>query len=225
MSTASSPPIWRPEEIRRKQFTIRMRGLDPNEVRGFLNLLADDTQRLREQIATLRQDHSRQRDDLEQAQDELAQTRARLQQVTDEMQRAQHDQHDKVTDQAVQLLEQAQQLADALIEEGMQSARDLMMAARSHQREIVASPVEDDFEAALPRPAVSQGTESLDSDLSTDAGGLRPTSRGTQAQFRAVLDALNEQIKRLGNMSDRDEGGVSAGLTTGQSGAANGHRA
>ena len=78
MSTTSSPHAWRPDEVRRKQFTVRFRGLDPNEVRGFLNALADDVARLQEELTAMRRDHTRQRDELEQAQDELTQTRAEL---------------------------------------------------------------------------------------------------------------------------------------------------
>ena len=37
MSAVSSPRAWRPDEVRRQDFTVRFRGLDSNEVRGFLN--------------------------------------------------------------------------------------------------------------------------------------------------------------------------------------------
>ena len=66
------------------------------------------------------------------------------------MQQAQVDPQETVTDQAVLLLDQAQQLADALIEEGMQSARDMMVAARTHQRVIVDPSREGDLGAAVP---------------------------------------------------------------------------
>jgi DivIVA domain-containing protein len=222
MSTASSPHVWRPDDIRSKQFTVRMRGVDTNEVRGFLNLLADDVQRLQEQVATYKRDYSRQRDSLEQAQDELAQSRAELQEVRNEMQR---NPHGEVTEQAVELLNQAQQLADALIDESMQAARDMMTAARSHQREVVVSPVEDRPSAALPGAEGSDHPDDLDAVSSVEDGGVRPTARVTQAQFRAVLDALNEQINRLGTMTDRDATDAPADLAAARSGAANGRNA
>jgi DivIVA domain-containing protein len=181
---SSTAHIWRPEEIRRKQFTVRMRGLDSNEVRGFLNLLADDVQRLQEQVSTLKRDHSQQRDNLEQAQDELAQSRAELQQIKSDMQR---NPHGEVTDQAVELLNQAQQLADALIDESMQAARDMMTAARSHQREVITSPIEVQLGASRPGADAGDHADDLDAVLSADTGGVRPTARVTQAQFRAVL--------------------------------------
>jgi len=201
MTTTSSPHAWRPEEVRRKQFTVRFRGLDPNEVRGFLNLVADDLERVQGQVGSMRRDQMRQRDDLEQAQDELAQARAELARVKAELQQARMDPQDQVTDQAVLLLDQAQQLADALIDEGMQSARDLMVAARSHQREIVAPTVDGDYGAI---GAATHGSHA-ETPVSSEVEDVRNFARVAQVQFRAVLDALNEQVNRLGNMSDSGE--------------------
>ena len=200
MTTTRSPHAWRPEEVRRKQFTIRFRGLDPNEVRGFLNLVADDLERMQEQLAAVRRDQMRQRDDLEQAQDELAQTRAELQQAKVELQQARVDPQDLVSDQAVLLLDQAQQLADALIDEGMQSARDLMIAARSHQREIVMPMGDID-----PGGVGAMTGQHADPSVSSEVEDVRNFARVAQVQFRAVLEALNEQVNRLGSVSDTGE--------------------
>ena len=65
MSVVSSPRALRPDEVRRKHFTVRFRGLDPNEVRGFLNALADDLARLYEEVTTLTEDNGRLRDELQ----------------------------------------------------------------------------------------------------------------------------------------------------------------
>jgi DivIVA domain-containing protein len=202
MTTNSSPHAWRPEEVRRKQFTVRFRGLDPIEVRGFLNLVADDLERLQQQLAAMRRDQARQRDDLEQAQDELMQTRAELQQARSDLQRAQLEPQDLVSDQAVLLLNQAQQLADALIDEGMQSARDLMIAARSHQREIVAPGGDVDHGAGA---MGSDHGGRADPSVAAEVDDVRQFARVAQVQFRAVLDALNEQVNRLGSVSDTGE--------------------
>ena len=202
MTTNHSPHAWRPDEVRRKQFTVRFRGLDPNEVRGFLNLLADDFERLQEQVTITRRDQIRQRDDLEQAQDELAQTRAELQHVRAELQQAQSSPQDGVSDQAVMLLNQAQQLADALIDEGMQSARDLMVAARSHQREIIAPNGDADYGAI---GAAAMPTGHGEGLASSEVEDVRTFARVAQVQFRAVLEALNEQVNRLGSVSDTGE--------------------
>jgi cell division initiation protein len=222
MTTTSPPHVWRPDEVRRKQFTVRFRGLDPNEVRGFLNALADDVTRLHDQIATMKRDYTRQRDELEQAQDELAQSRAELQQVKGELQRAQMEPQDQVTDQAVLLLNQAQQLADALIDEGMQSARDLMVAARTHQREIVNPVGEVDQGAAVLAGATDHASHT-DPARSAEIEDIRTFARVAQVQFRAVLDALNEQVERLGSVSDTDEHISPADHPTPARTGANGH--
>lgn len=205
MSSSSSPHAWRPDEVRRKQFTIRFRGLDPNEVRGFLNALADNVAQLQEEVAGLKRERMQQRDDLEQAQDELAQTRAELARVRSELQQAQLQPQGEVTDQAVLLLSQAQQLADALIDEGMQSARNLMVAARSHQRDIVSPASEADHGSAHSAAAGEHASHHPDPAVSAEIEDVRTFARVAQVQFRAVLDALNEQVTRLGNVSDTDE--------------------
>lgn len=223
MSTTSSPHAWRPDEVRRKQFTVRFRGLDPNEVRGFLNTLADDVARLHDEIAGLKRELTRQHDDLEQAQDELSQTRAELEQARSELQRAQIEPHGEVTDQAVLLLSQAQQLADALIDEGMQSARDLMVAARSHQREIVGSGA--DFDHGAPLAAMGDHAGHPDPAVSAEIEDVRTFARVAQVQFRAVLEALNEQVNRLGSVSDTEgERPSDDQPAPAWTGAANGHR-
>ena len=205
MTTNHSAHAWRPDEVRRKQFTVRFRGLDPNEVRGFLNLLADDLERLHDQVTITRRDQMKQRDELEQAQDELAQTRAELRQVKAELERAQVDPQGDVSDQAVLLLNQAQQLADALIDEGMQSARDLMLAARSHQREIVTPTGDAEF-ASVGAATMPAGHGSHpESSVASEVEDVRTFARVAQVQFRAVLEALNEQVNRLGSVSDTGE--------------------
>jgi DivIVA domain-containing protein len=178
MSGINSPRSWRPDEVRRKQFTVRFRGLDSNEVRGFLNALADDIARLYDQITTLRQDNARLRDELQQAQAA--------------------DPQDVVSDQAVMLLDQAQQLADALIEEGMQSARDMMLAARSHQREIIdpSDIAHSGIASSTAGPSYAVGHEPARSEVEE----ARMFAKVAQVQFRAVLDALNEQVNRLGQV-------------------------
>ncbi len=223
MSATASPHAWRPDEVRRKQFTVRFRGLDPNEVRGFLNALADDVTRLQGDLATVKRERARERDDLEQAQDELAQTRAELQQVKEDLRRAQNDPLAQVTDQAVLLLNQAQQLADALIDEGMQSARDLMVAARTHQREIV-SPGGDDEHGGV-QPVTGDHAGHPDLSVSAEIEDVRTFARVAQVQFRAVLDALNEQVERLGSVSDTEERAAAPEHSApAWTGAANGHR-
>jgi cell division initiation protein len=188
----------RPDEVRRKDFTVRFRGLDANEVRGFLNALADDLTHLHEQITTLTEDNGRLRVELEHVQGELEQVQGELQQV-------QVNPQELVTDQAVLLLNQAQQLADALIDEGMQSARDLLIAARHQQRDIVDPGHEGDHAALVDGFSTADHVVRPNGSASSDVEDVRMFAKVAQAQFRAVLDALDEQVNRLGQFSETSE--------------------
>jgi DivIVA domain-containing protein len=198
MSPIGSPRPLRPDEVRRKNFTVRFRGFDPNEVRGFLNAVADDLARLYEQIATLTEDNGRMHGELQHIEDELENAQGKLQ-------HAQTEPQEQVTDQAVLLLNQAQQLADALIDEGMQSARDLLLAARHQQRDIIEPGREDEHGVLV--EAMSSGDHALrhNGAASSDVEDVRMFAKVAQAQFRAVLDALDEQVNRLGQFSETAE--------------------
>jgi DivIVA domain-containing protein len=198
MSGVSSARAWRPDEVRRKGFTVRFRGLDPHEVRGFLNVLADDLARLYEQVTTLTVDNGRLRGELRQAE-------GTLQHAQGELERAQVDPQEQVTDQAVLLLNQAQQLADALIDEGMQSARDLLMAARHQQRDIIEPGYEDDHGVVVEAMSTADQVLRHSASPSSDVEDVRMFAKVAQVQFRAVLDALDEQVNRLGQFSETTE--------------------
>lgn len=201
--SGSSARSWRPDEIRRKDFTIRFRGFDANEVHGFHNALADDLARLHEQIAILRQENAQLRGDMERSQLDLQQAQADLGQARSDLQNAQVNPVDVVSDQAVLLLDQAQQLADALIDEGMQSARDLLVAARTHQRDII-DPNAPDVELAALQPAAANHGAS-DPGLASEVEEARMFAKVAQVQFRAVLESLNEQVNRLSQFSESNE--------------------
>jgi len=181
MSMNSSPrPRTSPQDVRRKTFNVRLRGLDHNEVRAFLRTLADDLERLDKQVATLTHDKDQLRGELE------------------ELQAAPQDQ---VTDHAVTLLNQAQQLADALIDEAMQSARDLLLTARSQQRDVM------DQASTAAKGAVARATATMERAGTEDPSFedieyIRMFARVAQVQFRAVLDALNEQVNRLSDVPE-----------------------
>jgi DivIVA domain-containing protein len=172
---------WRSDEVRHRNFTVRFRGLDRREVEGFLKLLADDLARLHEQIATLTQENARLREELRQAQ---------------------VDPQEQVTDQAVLLLNQAQQLADALIDEGMQSARDMLLAARSHHRDVIVPGSEADLGGDVQVMAPANDVIRHDAYRSADVEDVRMFAKVAQVQFRAVLDALDEQVNRLGQYQE-----------------------
>jgi DivIVA domain-containing protein len=198
MNPIGSRRPLRADEIRRKNFTVRFRGFDTNEVRGLLNAVADELTRLYQQIGALTEDNRRLQGELQHAQNELRHAQ-------DELQGAQLDPHEQVTDQAVLLLNQAQQLADALIDEGMQSARDLLIAARHQQRDIIEPGREDDYRTVAEATSSANHVIRQDGSTTSDVEDVRVFAKVAQAQFRAVLDALDEQVKRLGQFSETAE--------------------
>jgi DivIVA domain-containing protein len=121
----TDPPRTRtsPQDVRRKNFTVRLRGLDPHEVRFFMAELADDLEGLQAPVGPLTQENETLRQENQLLHSELSGARGRPM--------------DQVTDQPVSVLNQAQQLADSLIDEAMQFARDLLLTARSQQRDIM----------------------------------------------------------------------------------------
>lgn len=166
------------DELRRKDFSVRMRGLDHNEVRGFLNALTDELEPIYAQLA-----HAIREND---------QLRAKLSQV-------EADPEDQITEHAVALLTQAQQLADGLIDEAMQSARDLMANARAQQQEMV------DQAGQSANGVGGRATALAERDPGQDVEYIRMFARVAQTQFLAVLDALKEQVNKLGEVSEVDE--------------------
>jgi DivIVA domain-containing protein len=184
ISKTDSPRVsTSPHEVRRKNFTVRLRGYDHGEVRSFLTGLSDDLERMQAQIATLKQDNEWLRADLEEA-------------------RA--DPKEMATDQAVSVLNQAQQLADSLIDEAMQSARDLLLTARSQQRDVVEQAKTAAKGAVSRATAIAERAGSEDASV-RDVEYIRMFAKVAQVQFQAVLDALNEQVSRLGEVPGNPE--------------------
>ena len=88
MSRTDPPPYTdqSTKDVSGKNFTVRLRGLDPDEVRSFMAGLAHDLEGLRAQVSTLTQEN---------------------------------------------------ETLNTLIDEAMQAARDLLLTARSRQRDIM----------------------------------------------------------------------------------------
>jgi DivIVA domain-containing protein len=164
-----------PEEVRRKHFTVRMRGFDHDEVHFYLRKLADELEKLQGQVATSTQENQSLRD-------QLAESRNPMEQATD---------------QAVSVLNQAQQLADSLIDEAMQSARDLLLTARSQQRDIMEQ-AKDAAKGAVTRATSIAERASSEDPTVRDVEYIRMFTKVAQVQFQAVLDALNEHVNSLG---------------------------
>jgi cell division initiation protein len=167
-----------PQEVRRKSFAVRLRGVDPGEVRSFLTGLADELEGIQAQVAVLTQENQSLRAKLDEAQ---------------------ADPKELATDQAVSVLNQAQQLADSLIDEAMQSARDLLLTARSQQRDIMEQAKVAAKGAVNRATAVAEQAGSQDASV-RDVEYIRMFAKVAQVQFQAVLDALNEQVTRLGEV-------------------------
>ena len=179
----------RPDEVRRRNFTVRFRGLDRNEVHGFLNCSPTtwlgSTSRSTTGWDDCRSEHAR-----------GCSERAAASQVNPQ---------EQVTDQAVLLLNQAQQLADALIDEGMQSARDLLMAARHSPARRHRAGQRGRPRSGRPGHGARQRRLRHNGVPSSDVEDVRMFAKVAQVQFRAVLDALDEQVNRLGQFSEAAE--------------------
>jgi DivIVA domain-containing protein len=172
-----------PQDVRRKRFTVRLRGVDYGEVRSFLAELADELEGLHAHVATLTQENVR--------------LSAELQEARGDLEGAQASPMEHATDQAVSVLNQAQQLADSLIDEAMQSARDLLLTARSQQRDVMEQA------KVAAKGAVNRATAVAERAGREDASGrdveyIRMFAKVAQVQFQAVLDALNEHVAHLG---------------------------
>ncbi|MEU4195945.1 DivIVA domain-containing protein [Kribbella sp. NPDC026611] len=102
------------------------------------------------------------------------------------------EQRAHITAHAVGLLSQAQQIADNLVGEAEQYAKELIETARSQQRDALKR-AHDSLETAVKQiPA----TDAPSADLEY----VRTYTRVAHVQLRSVLDALAEQVERLGNL-------------------------
>jgi cell division initiation protein len=175
-----------PHDVRRKNFSVRLRGVDPGEVRSFLTGLADELEGIQTQVAVLTQENQALRAQLEETRAEVVDARA--------------DPMEHATDQAVSVLNQAQQLADSLIDEAMQSARDLLLTARSQQRDVMEQAKVAATGAVNRATAIAERGSNDDESGGRDVEYIRMFAKVAQVQFQAVLDALNEQVARLGEV-------------------------
>lgn len=103
------------------------------------------------------------------------------------------DSEDEITAGAVGLLTQAQLIADKAVADAEQYARDLVLTARNQYREILERAESSASQAtasmpAQPGPAVPE------------IEYVRTYAQVAQIQLRSVLDALTEQVDRLGSL-------------------------
>ncbi|GAA1569827.1 MULTISPECIES: DivIVA domain-containing protein [Kribbella] len=131
-------------------------------------------------------------DQVEYADADRAELRAEVERLrastTDTEQRA------HITAHAVGLLSQAQQIADNLVSEAEQYAKDLVENARSQQREALKQAHESVESAVKHIPAADAPVAELEY--------VRTFTRVAHVQLRSVLDALAEQVERLGKLPE-----------------------
>ncbi len=194
-------PYYRsPEAIRSEVFSHRVRGLDEAEVREYLDLLADQVRAADIERSEYRAENQRLRAEVERL-------RSRPEPSADE-----------INPQAVVLFSQAQQVADQLVEEAVVHARDLMTSARNQQREILEQ-AHKAAEAAARQVTDVAGRDLVRSAPATPTSYTQPVpeieyvrtfARVAQVQLRSVLDALTEQVDRLGEVPDLGPGSTPA---------------
>jgi cell division septum initiation protein DivIVA len=99
------------------------------------------------------------------------------------------------------LFSQAQQVADQLVEEAVRHARDLMTSARNQQREILHQAHEAAEKAVQVSGAVrADGTVAGYTTPVQEVEYVRTFARVAQVQLRSVLEALTEQVEKLGEV-------------------------
>lgn len=153
-----------PASIRSEVFSHRMRGLDEEEVRDFLDLVADQVQatnselaRQRTEIEALRAENHALRAENQALHKESQALRSENQSLRSEN-RAQRSENVRVRDEAtraaesspraVAILRQAQLVSDQLVEDAVIRARDLIRSAHTQRRELLRRAREEAEEAA-----------------------------------------------------------------------------
>jgi len=120
---------------------------------------------------------------------------------------------------AVGLLSQAQLIADRAVADAEQYARDLVVAARDQYREVLER-AERSAGHVVAGLAAGLAAEPAQSAQPSQAGGpalpeieyVRTYAKVAQIQLRSVLDALTEQVDRLGSLplTDPEQGADAA---------------
>jgi cell division initiation protein len=171
VSRNGTSPVHTVGQLATMDLTLHAQGLDPDQVRTAFAALCAELEPIYVQMAELVRENDQLR------------RQARRSHATE----ASEEEHDY----AIALLTQAQELADALISDASDQARDLVLAARAHQREIV----KQTSVVAGPSPAQPAGSAGIDNE---GAAVVHSLAKLAQTQFLAVIDALTEQVNRLG---------------------------
>lgn len=159
-------------------FTMKMRGgaYDRLEVDRFMGELSQAIAQLREAAAG--------------AEQELAALRAENAKLRES---GNPPDDEEITAGAVGLLTQAQQIADKAVADAERYARDLVLTARNQYREILER-AENSAGQATATLTSHQGPAVPEIEY------VRTYAQVAQIQLRSVLDALTEQVDRLGGL-------------------------
>lgn len=129
-------------------------------------------------------------DQIEYADADRAELRAEVERLRNSTPDA--DQRAHITAHAVGLLSQAQQISDNLVAEAEQYAKDLVESARTQQRDALAQAKESVESAVKHMPPTDAPVANLEY--------VQTFTRVAHVQLRSVLDALAEQVDRLGKL-------------------------
>lgn len=105
------------------------------------------------------------------------------------------DFEDEITAGAMGLLTQAQLIADKAIADAETYARDLVLTARNQYREIL-----ERAETSASEATATIGAQQQPGQPVPEVEYVRTYARVAQVQLRSVLDALTEQVDRLGSL-------------------------
>jgi cell division initiation protein len=178
------------ESVRGARFSSRRRGLDEDEVRLFLNKVASDIQAANNDRAALRAE-------LHQLRAELDRVRG---QAADEGQTRM-----EVSVHAVGLLSQAQQTADSCVAEAEQYARDLVLTARNQYQEILVKAQQAAANSMRELSALESGVDQEHGVSLAEIEYVRTYARVAQVQLRSVLDALTQEVDKLGQIAPPED--------------------
>ncbi|UOE43490.1 DivIVA domain-containing protein [Agromyces larvae] len=110
----------------------------------------------------------------------------------------------EITSGAVGLLSQAQLIADKAVADAEQYARDLVLTARNQYREIL------DRAESSATPATTAVVPAAHGPAVPEIEYVRTYAQVAQIQLRSVLEALTEQVDRLGTLQPPGAGSEAA---------------
>jgi len=175
------------ESVRSARFSSRRRGYDVDEVQFFLNKVASDVAAADSERAALRAELHEARAKLDRlgAGDEPGQERV------------------EISVHAVGLLSQAQQTADSCVADAEHYARELIDAARHQYRDILERAQQAAAKSVREFTAsVAPGDHAV---AVPEIEYVRTYARVAQVQLRSVLDALTQEVDKLGQISHVEE--------------------